>query len=97
MLHPAQQLRGWLSWNEATPVMVRSVGDHVNWFLVVFLAALALLLAMVSSTGYGGTEAADSQAAVRAELAPTVENVLEALGSADCHGALETQPLMGAP
>ena len=28
-------------------------GDHVNWVLVVVLVALALLLAMVSSTGYG--------------------------------------------
>jgi hypothetical protein len=33
--------------------MIRAEGDYANWVLVVILVALALLLAMVSSTGYG--------------------------------------------
>jgi tetratricopeptide (TPR) repeat protein len=49
--------------------MVRVDGDHVNWVLVVILVAMALLLAMVSSTGYGAPQPADSQAADRTDQA----------------------------
>jgi hypothetical protein len=41
----------WPSWNEATPMIARFAGDHVNWILVVILVALTLLLVVVSSTG----------------------------------------------
>lgn len=46
--------------------MLRFFDDHVNWLLVVFLVTLALLLAMVSSTGYGSVQQADPQATARA-------------------------------
>jgi hypothetical protein len=36
--------------------MFHADGDHVNWVLVVVLVAMALLLAMVSSTGYGAVD-----------------------------------------
>lgn len=49
--------------------MVRFDGDHVNWVLVVLLVAMALLLAMVSSTGYGSVQQADPKAAARADQA----------------------------
>jgi tetratricopeptide (TPR) repeat protein len=49
--------------------MVRLDGDHANWVLVVILVAMALLLAMVSSRGYGAVQQADAQAAARADQA----------------------------
>jgi hypothetical protein len=39
-------------------------GDHVNWVLVIILVALALLLALVSTSGYGSTPPADREAAI---------------------------------
>jgi tetratricopeptide (TPR) repeat protein len=52
--------------------MLRFDGDHVNWVLVVILVAMALLLAMVSTAGYGAVDIrspqqADSQVAARAD------------------------------
>jgi hypothetical protein len=38
--------------------MFRMDGNHVSWFLVITLVTLALLLALVSSTGYGGDQVA---------------------------------------
>lgn len=58
--------------------MFRIDGDHVSWLLVVTLVALALLLALVSSEGYGG----DRVAGYRGDLvagtgaAPTVRLLL---------------------
>jgi tetratricopeptide (TPR) repeat protein len=49
--------------------MVRFDGDHVNWVLVVILVAMALLMAMVSSTAYGSVQVADPQAVARADQA----------------------------
>ena len=53
--------------------MVRFDGDHANWVLVVILVAMALLLAMVSTTGYGAdiraVQQADSHAGLRADQA----------------------------
>jgi tetratricopeptide (TPR) repeat protein len=47
--------------------MVRVDGDHANWVLVVILVALALLLAMVSSTAYGDVQQSNAQAAARTD------------------------------
>jgi tetratricopeptide (TPR) repeat protein len=49
--------------------MFRVDGDQVNWVLVVILVAMALLLAMVSSTAYGDVRQANPQAATRADQA----------------------------
>ena len=47
--------------------MVRFDGDHVNWVLVVILVAMALLLAMVSSSANADLQQANPQAAARAD------------------------------
>jgi len=49
--------------------MVRLDSDHVNWVLVVILVAMALLLAMVSSSANADLQQANPQAAARAEQA----------------------------
>jgi tetratricopeptide (TPR) repeat protein len=49
--------------------MIRVDGDQVNWVLVVILVAMALLLAMVSSTAYGDVRQGNPQAAARADQA----------------------------
>lgn len=41
--------------------MFRMDGDHVSWFLVITLVTLALLLALVSSAGYGADQIAGSR------------------------------------
>jgi tetratricopeptide (TPR) repeat protein len=46
--------------------MFRLDGDHTNWVLVVILVAMALLLAMVSSTAYGDVPRANPQVAAPA-------------------------------
>src|SRR5262245_46978677 len=38
--------------------MFRMDGDHVSWFLVITLVTFALLLALVSSAGYGADQIA---------------------------------------
>jgi tetratricopeptide (TPR) repeat protein len=49
--------------------MVRFDGDHVNWVLVVILVAMALLLAMVSSSANADLQQANPQAVARADQA----------------------------
>jgi tetratricopeptide (TPR) repeat protein len=49
--------------------MIRIDGDHTNWILVVILVAMALLLAMVSSTAYGDVPRANLQVATPAQQA----------------------------
>jgi hypothetical protein len=55
--------------------MVRFDGDQVNWVLVVILVAMALLLAMVSSTAYSDVQQPNPQAAARVDQATQFRQV----------------------
>jgi tetratricopeptide (TPR) repeat protein len=55
--------------------MVRFDSDQVNWVLVVILVAMALLLALVSSSAYGDVPQPSAQASARANQATQFEHV----------------------